>query len=91
MNKVFIPKEIYQVDNYTFAILWSDGKVQHYRLSDLQKACPCAQCSFAKNPVKEDVRALYIASVGRYALRVQFASGCSNGIYSFDKLKEAVL
>lgn len=87
-------KEIYQKNNHTFSILWSDGSLADYRLSDLQRRCPCAGCvdevtglrlSHAK-PVDNDVKAITIKNVGRYALKIQFSEGCSTGIYSFDML-----
>lgn len=87
-------RSIKQTDNHTFTIEWSDGSVCNYRLSDLQKRCPCANCTdeytgkrlLDENLVKSDVRAVRITSVGRYALRIQYTSGCSTGIYSFDML-----
>jgi DUF971 family protein len=93
-NAVFI-NNIYQKDNHTFIIEWNDGEVNHYRLSDLQKRCPCAGCvdEMTGRRVLDDtkidinVRAKRITSVGRYALRIQFTSGCSHGIYSFDYLR----
>lgn len=86
-------KAIAQKDNHTFSIQWSDGSTQDYRLSDLQQACPCAKChqmrleSREKLPVDPEVKAIRITSVGRYALRIKFTSGCSNGIYSYSMLK----
>lgn len=87
-------REIAQKDNYTFTITWNDGVVGNYRLSELQKQCPCAGCIdevtgkriLDEKNVKPDVRAVKIVSVGRYALRIQFTSGCSTGIYEFDLL-----
>lgn len=89
-------KKIFQKDNFTFEIEWSDGVFVDYRLGALQKRCPCAQCY---NPatgkqicveelIDSDVRAVRVASVGRYALRIQFVSGCSKGIYSFSMLRQ---
>lgn len=89
-------KKIYQKNNETFAIEWSDEIASDYRLSDLQKNCPCAQCY---DPVKGvricneanldvNVRAVKLMNVGRYALRIQFTSGCSKGIYSFAMLRQ---
>lgn len=84
-----------QKDNYTFTIEWSDGQIYHYRLSTLQKYCPCANCTDevtgkrrndAKN-LNDDVRAQRIVSVGRYALRIYFTSGCSKGIFDFNLLR----
>ena len=88
-------KKIWQVDNYTFAVEWQDGQSQSYRLNKLQRHCPCAGCvdeSTGKRKasdlaVTEDVRAVHIKSVGQYALRIQFTSGCSTGIYTFDLLR----
>lgn len=94
MKAIFVNK-INQKDNFTFTIEWSDGITQDYRLSELQKKCPCAGCvdettgKRVCDPalVPDDLRAKRIMSVGRYALRIQFVSGCSHGIYSFDFLR----
>jgi DUF971 family protein len=37
--------------------------------------------------IDEQVQAIKIEGVGRYALRFQFSSGCSHGIYDFDLLR----
>ncbi len=87
-------RSIKQIDNHVFTIEWSDGKLSNYRLSDLQKQCPCANCVdeatgrrvLNEATVKSDVRATKIVNVGRYALRIQFTTGCSTGIYGFDTL-----
>lgn len=89
-------QKIFQQDNFTLAIAWEDGTVKSYRLSELQKSCPCAGCvdestgkrTTSSNQVQPDVRAVKIASVGRYGLRIQFTSGCSSGIYGFDVLQK---
>lgn len=85
-------KAIRQKDNHTFTIEWSDGLIHDYRLSMLQQKCPCAKCHAAppavKDRVNDDVKAVRITNVGRYALRVQFTSGCSTGIYSYAMLRE---
>lgn len=94
-NPVFV-RSIAQKNNHTFTIEWSDRTVSDYRLSNLQKNCPCANCNdeitgkkrVDEKSIKEDVRAIRINSVGRYALRIQFTSGCSTGIYSFDMLRK---
>jgi DUF971 family protein len=88
ISSIFI-KAIYQKDEYRFTIEWTDGKISHYRLSDLQRHCTCARCGLATHrDVDEHVKAVGIANVGRYALRVEFTSGCSRGIYSFELLKQ---
>lgn len=89
-------RNIAQKDNHRFTIEWSDGKQYDYRLSELQAQCPCAACVDEETgqrrvkaaPVNSDVRAVKLSSVGRYALRIQFTAGCSNGIYNFDFLRK---
>lgn len=92
---VFV-QTISQKDNHTFTLIWSDGTIYDYRLSELQKRCPCANCYdettgkrlLNESAIRPDTRAVRITSVGRYALRVQFTAGCSAGIYCFDMLYE---
>lgn len=87
-------RKIEQVDNFSFAVEWTDGSFKRYRLSDLQKECPCSHCvdestgdrTAKAGAVKEDVRGRRVYSVGRYALRIEFTSGCSTGIYSYEFL-----
>jgi ATP-binding protein involved in chromosome partitioning len=91
---VFI-KKIEQRDNTHFSITWSDGGEQTFKLATLQRQCPCAGCVDEQtgqrrqnpSPVPEDVRAVRVLSVGRYALRIHYTSGCSNGIYSYTQLR----
>ena len=80
-------KELHQLSNETFRIMWSDDKYSVFRLADLQKNCPCARCQ--EPVVKEDldVRAVKISSVGNYALRIDFTRGCSRGIFTFSFLR----
>lgn len=86
-KELFI-KKIEQKNNTIFSIEWCDGTVKDYLLEELQKQCPCAQCT--QQPLhacmNQEVRAKRIHSVGRYALRIQFTSGCSAGIYSYELL-----
>ena len=96
MEKCQYIKTIKQHDNHTFIIEWGDDLIHHYRLSDLQRCCPCANCTdeftgmplLDPNTVRDDVRAVKIKSIGRYGLQIQFTSGCSTGIYSFDQLRK---
>ena len=91
-------RRIWQKDNYTFSIQWNDESIQDFRLSDLQKNCPCARCTDENTgkrvvdpkTISDDVRAIVVRSIGRYGLRIQFSSGCSLGIFSFDKLRGGV-
>ncbi len=88
--------KLWQKSPETFSIQWSDGNISEYNLRDLQRQCPCAGCvdektgqrlSSAKH-VDENVRARSISNVGRYAIRIDFSSGCSTGIFSFDMLRK---
>lgn len=89
-------QEIKKESRTSFSILWGDGKRQQYLLYQLQRACPCSACrdqvtgKFMKNPqeIPEDLEAVSLQIVGNYALRLQFASGCSFGIYTFELLKK---
>lgn len=85
-------KKIYQIDNYSFEVIWSDNKSQQFHLGTLQDLCPCAQCTEERTKgqkvkrVSDDVKAKKIYNVGRYGLRIDFTSGCSKGIYSYQFL-----
>lgn len=85
--------KIWQVDNNTFAIEWSDGFTAEYRLSAIQRNCPCAGCCVgddkSRTPadVDENVQALSIKNAGNYALAIRFTSGCSAGIYSYELMR----
>jgi ATP-binding protein involved in chromosome partitioning len=92
-------REIRKIDESTFLMTWNDGIEQQLRMSELQRNCSCANCVeeysgkriVDPSSIDENVRAHEIRHVGRYGLRIQFSSGCSTGIYSFDmirKLKE---
>ncbi len=87
MILIFVQK-IHQIDNYSFAIHWMDQTVDQFLLSDLQKHCPCIQCCEKENVVQKEVRARQITSVGSYALRIEFTSGCSRGIFTFHFLRK---
>jgi ATP-binding protein involved in chromosome partitioning len=86
-------RKLWQKERSSFTIEWNDGVVSDYKLSELQKHCPCAGCvdeitgKRISNSCHEDVQTSQIANVGRYALRIQFTSGCSNGIYDFTMLR----
>lgn len=94
MNTPLFIRKIWQKNNYTFSIQWNDESIQDFRLSQLQRQCPCASCVdeitgqslIDPQRIPEDVRAVVIRSVGRYGIRIQFTSGCSTGIYSYNQL-----
>lgn len=88
MDAAVLVSNIWQKNAHAFVIEWSDGHVCDYRLSDLQSNCPCAGCQevSTRKKVDNDVQAVRIVNVGRYGLRIQFTSGCSMGIFSFESL-----
>lgn len=79
-------QSIKQTSDTAFMIEWSNGSMVHYSLSELQQSCPCAACAEGKKASNPSVRAYKIRSVGRYAIQIDFSSGCSKGIYDFDML-----
>jgi len=87
---------IEQKNVYSLTIHWKDGKIQTIDLCEIQKNCPCANCIneitgkrlLDLKTVKKDVRAISFQTIGRYALQIQFTSGCSTGIYSFEQLQQ---
>lgn len=93
--KSFWIEEIEQEDNHTFSIVWGDHQKQEFRLSTLQRFCPCAACQDENTgqrlvdprSIKDDLRASHIRNVGRYGIKIQFISGCSKGIYSYTLLR----
>lgn len=68
-------------------ISWSNGTIQEMNAAELQKNCPCAGCKNGDYSHNMQVKIVKIHKVGRYALRFEFSSGCSQGIYSFDALR----
>jgi DUF971 family protein len=83
VNTFFI-RSLKQKDRYRFTIEWTDGKLQDFHLSDLQKQCTCMRCRNTETKeILADVEARQIISVGNYALQIEFAHGCSKGIYPF--------
>ncbi len=95
INRDFI-KTINQKNNSIFTIEWIDGTILEYQLSHVQKNCPCARCvdeSTGKRlvditAIPADLEAKRIYSIGRYALKIEFASGCSRGIYPLSWLRQ---
>ena len=79
---------IEQVDERSFKIIWTDKKEFSFHLADLQRACPCSACIKNKRIVDQEMSATKIMSVGSYALRIDFTSGCSKGIFTYAFLRK---
>ncbi|MFK7873763.1 MAG: DUF971 domain-containing protein [Oligoflexales bacterium] len=86
-------KEIWQVDDRTLGITWTDQKEQHFDVVELRRQCPCAHCKDEMTgaqkefTVQETLRPKHIASNGRHALTIEFDDGHKTGIYLFEKLR----
>jgi len=82
------------------AIAWSDGAESYLPLTTLRRLCPCAGCAgerdilgrLMKGPerplVAESFHVKGTAPVGGYALQIQWGDGHSDGLYTFQKLRE---
>lgn len=89
-------KEIYQIDERTLGITWTDDQESKFDVVELRRKCPCASCVdeqtgkriLQPEMVKETVRPEQIRSVGRYALNIVFTDGHSTGIYTFKTLRK---
>lgn len=88
LENCFTIKRIFQKEDTSFILEWSDGLTSNHRLSELQKNCPCAKCAESPEKIDPNVGAKNIKNVGRYAIQIEFTSGCSSGIYSLDTFRK---
>ena len=92
----FRVKKIWQQDERTLGINWTDGRKSLYDVVELRRQCRCANCvdeiskkkTLNPDDIPESIRPVKVESVGRYALAIQFSDGHRTGIYAFDKLRE---
>ena len=88
-------QKIWQADERTLGVVWTDSHESSYDVVELRRKCPCAKCvdewtgeqRLMPEDVPETVRPVRIDSVGRYALSISFDDGHSTGIYSFQFLR----
>lgn len=88
-------KEIWQHDERTLNIIWTDLKESRYDVVELRRNCPCALCvdeltgkrKFKDSDIAESVRPTRISSVGRYAVKIDFSDKHNTGLYSFERLR----
>ena len=86
---------IWQKDDRTLGISWSDGLQQDFDVVGLRRACPCAVCidehsgrrKIKDADIPDAVRPVRIDSVGRYALNIKFSDTHRTGIYTFEYLR----
>lgn len=79
-------QKLFQNGPCEIVIEWTDGTLCRYDLSDIQRSCPCAQCSIKKPKAFGSASRAY--SIGRYAVKFEFTSGCSAGIYPLTLLRQ---
>lgn len=78
------------------SILWDDGHNGYFNHRFLRGNCPCAVCVneitgqriIGVNEVPENVKALDLEVVGRYALRFLWSDAHDTGIYPFVLLRK---
>lgn len=81
-------EKLYQSGSREFTIEWKDGRQSQHILSELQQHCPCAKClNGESDPPDPNVSAKTVQKVGRYAIKIDFTSGCSHGIYEYNFLR----
>ena len=95
----WVPTNV-QVIGEELAIAWKDGAESYLKLSILRRLCPCAACSgerdilgrLMKPPERpltaESFKVRSTSPVGAYALQVFWADGHSDGLYTYQKLRE---
>jgi DUF971 family protein len=89
-----MPREICRLGVHAVRIVWQDDHAAEYGNRYLRDHCPCAECRV--NPRRtlpilgqqEEVYPVQIATVGRYAISVQWSDGHDAGIYSYRTLRE---
>lgn len=88
-----IPREIHRLGVQAVRIVWQDDHSAEYGNRYLRDNCPCAECR--EKPVRalpvvgqqDEIYPVQIATVGRYAISVQWSDGHDAGIYSYQTLR----
>ncbi|MBI1742524.1 DUF971 domain-containing protein [Candidatus Acetothermia bacterium] len=90
------------VSENELSIDWRDGHASVFLLAYLRKSCPCALCKEdahglglkrgirlqPRPPLVNEVKAVAIEPVGRYAIQIVWNDGHRTGIYSYDYLRK---
>jgi DUF971 family protein len=96
------PTKLELTDASHLRIIWSDGQVREYAVSELREKCPCATCREKRSAPPPPATALPILSaaeaqplritgmtpVGHYAYSIEFSDGHDTGIYTLESLRE---
>lgn len=89
-------RKIFQKDERTLGVEWTDGRASSFDVVELRRSCPCAVCIdewthkrlLKPEDVPESIRPIRIESVGRYAMNIKFSDGHGTGIYTFKMLRD---
>lgn len=89
------PVEIRRVEDRELHVVWADGHRSIYPNKYLRQHCACAGCVHEwtgerlldPRTVPDDIRALEISLVGRYAVQFRWSDGHATGIYPFERLR----
>jgi ATP-binding protein involved in chromosome partitioning len=95
MASATTPTAIEQAGPATLRIRWGDGHESLYPVRPIRLACRCAHCIeettgvplLDPDTIPDDVRPVNIATVGRYAIRIEWSDGHDTGIYPYDHLR----
>jgi len=92
LDMIFLDSEL--------AIKWSDMTESYIPLKILREKCPCANCSGEKDvfgnvykgkskPLNQaSYKVINLSKIGHYALRIFWADGHSEGLFTFDLLRK---
>ena len=78
-------------------VSYDDEKNFVITYDDLKHACPCAKCSPQRNDyessksLRRQIESMApekpkVKTIGKYALSFEWISGCSSGIYRFERI-----
>ncbi len=91
-----VPVKINYLDQPEITIEWNDDKKSVYSAKALRAACPCAACVNEltgqkmidiKN-ISDNIRAVAVQPVGRYALHIVWSDRHATGLYGFELLRK---
>ena len=89
------PQELAVVAGGAVQVKWRDGVEQIIPAHTLRSECPCAGCVdefsgeklLQPGQIPADITVASSASVGRYAVRLDFSDGHNSGIFEFARLR----
>ena len=93
---MILPDQITRSGEHDIHIRWEDGHESIYLARYLRLRCPCAGCvdewtgkrTLRSDDLPRDVSPESLELVGRYGLRIFWTGGHSDGIYTFQLLRD---